>query len=158
MVKSALSGSFFRQHMISIVMALLLFTTAHFFLAGYDRYVTVREKVEILTWKAGVLKQQKTDVDRKRRILSRVGNFINKGVSLGLEKNKWAVYDVNIEEPFTFPELEHLLGQCTNSSSYYFKPAKFHVKLPPSHPPDSPSNKGGDMLLTLKGTFLVRHR
>jgi len=98
----------------------------------------------------------------------RVNNFINHARSLGLEKHRWAWYDVNIEEPVSFPEAEKILMQTTNTSSYYFKPVTLHVtkkiesdkkaetKKPPSTSADSPETKKGDILLKLRGAFLVK--
>ena len=100
----------------------------------------------------------------------RVNRFINLARSLGLEKDKWAYYDVNIQEPVSFQEAEKILRQTTNSSSYYFKPATLHVttKIEPDKKAtqkkqsatsaDSPETKEGDILLTLRGGFLVKQK
>ena len=84
---------------------------------------------------------------------------------MGLEENRWAVYDINIEEPVTFSEMEQILNQCANSSAYYFKPIIFHAKtmkkldkekMKKAISVNSEDAKQGDMLLTLKGVFYVR--
>jgi hypothetical protein len=87
-----------------------------------------------------------------------------------VERDRWAYYDVNIEEPVAFADAEQILGQTANSSSYYFKPIMLHVKAnigpdakaPPKRASavsgDSPDTKTGDVLLTLKGAFVVNRR
>ncbi len=109
-------------------------------------------------------------MERKERILERINNFVDKARSLGLERERWAFYDVNIQEPITFPEVEKILAQTANSSSYYFKPLTLHVKTkiksdngakqkkPPSTSADSPETKEGDILLTLRGAFVVKQK
>jgi len=144
--------------------------SAHFFLTAYNRYILNQEKLKVLTRQVRLLKQQQREVERKESIMVRVNNFINRARSLGLEKERWAFYDVNIEEPVSFPDAENILTQTANSSSYYFKPMTFHVKTeiesetkakqkrPPSTSADSPETKKGDILLTLRGAFVVKQK
>ena len=103
-------------------MAAFFLIAAYFFLTAYNRYAIRQEKKEVLTVRVRILKQQKRETERKKRIISRVNDFINRARSLGLEKNRWSVYDINIDEPVTFFEMEQILEQCENSSVYYFKP------------------------------------
>lgn len=97
-----------------------------------------------------------------------MNRFVNRASSLKLERDKWAYYDVNIDEAVSFPEAEEILGQTANSSSYYFKPVMLHVKTKmesndkagrdkqTATSADSPETKKGDVFLTLKGTFVVK--
>ena len=97
-----------------------------------------------------------------------MNSFVNRASSLELERDKWAYYDVNIEEAVSFPEAEEILRQTTNSLSYYFKPVMLHVKTKSESnakagpdkrtatSADSPETKKGDVFLTLKGTFVVK--
>lgn len=118
-----------------------------------------------------LLKQQKREAQRKWRILTRVNTFVDKASSLGLVGKKWDTYDVNIQEPVTFFEMEQILNQCLNSPSYYFKPIALHANISPesdghesdekiekktSSSADSPERKEGDLMLTLRGAFIVR--
>jgi len=144
--------------------------SAYFFLTAYNRYILNREKFKVLTKQIRLLKQQQREMKRKESIMVRVNNLINRARSLGLEKERWAFYDVNIEEPVSFPDAEKILTQTANSSSYYFKPVTLHVKTktesdekaktpkPPSTSADSPETKKGDILLTLRGCFLVKQK
>jgi hypothetical protein len=159
-----------RQHIISAGLAIFFFIAAHFFLTAYNIYILSQEKITVLNRQVQLLIKQQGELERKERIMVRVNRFINRAKSLGLVKDKWAYYDVNIQEPVSFQEAEKILQQTTNSSSYYFKPVTLHVKTkiepdkkatqkkPPSISADSPETKEGDILLTLRGGFLVKQR
>jgi hypothetical protein len=148
-----------------VVLAIFFFIAAHFFLTTYNRYFINRKKAEVLTLQARLLKQQKNEAELKKHSIFRANNFIDRARSLGLEENGWAVYDINIEEPVTFSEMEQILNQCANSSAYYFKPIIFYAKtvreldkekMKKAISVNSEDTKQGDMLLTLKGVFYVR--
>ena len=159
-----------RQHIISAVLVVFFFIAAHFFLKAYNTNILSQEKITILNRQVQLLINQQRELERKKRIMVRVNRFINRAQSLGLEKDKWAYYDVNIQEPVSFQDAEKILQQTTNSSSYYFKPVTLYVttniepdkkatqKKPPSISADSPETKEGDILLTLRGGFLVKQR
>jgi len=159
-----------RQHIISAGLAIFFFIAAHFFLTAYNTYILSQDKITLLNSQVQLLINQQRELERKERIIVRVNRFINRARSLGLEKDKWAYYDVNIQEPVSFQDAEKILQQTTNSSSYYFKPVTLHVttniepdkkdtqKKSPSISADSPETKEGDILLTLRGGFLVKQR
>ena len=151
---------------ISVGLAIFFFIAAHFFLTTYNRYFINRKKAEVLTVQARLLKQQKNEAELKKHGIFRAKNFIDRAKSLGLEENRWAVYDINIEEPVTFSEMEQILNQCANSSAYYFKPIIFYAKktvqesdkerMKKAISVNAHETKQRDMLLTLKGVFYVR--
>lgn len=131
----------------------------------YNRYFINRKKAEVLTVQARLQKQQKNEAELKKNDIFRANNFIDRARSLGLEENRWAVYDINIEEPVTFSEMEQILNQCDNSSGYYFKPIIFYAKtvqeldkekMKKAISVNAKETKQRDMLLTLKGIFYVR--
>ncbi len=113
-------------------------------------------------------RQQQSETKHKKQIFLQVKTFLEQAKSLKLEKENWSVYDINITGPVTFLELSQILNQCTNTTSFYFKPITFHVKsaekpekdinkkIPPSKQTDSSETKTGDILLTLRGAFIVR--
>ena len=141
-------------------------------------------KKEILAVRLRVIKQQKKEAERKVRILAKLNDFVHRARSLGLEESGWDFYEVYIDEPVTFFELEQMLNQCTNSPAYYFKPVSLHAKAGPGAKPDNRTRpeftsnieeksvvdkktapvtpagsreaQKGDVLLTLKGAFVVR--
>ncbi len=142
----------------------------HFFIQTYRQFIHTREKVEALTVRTRVMEQQRAELENKNRVLSRVSGYMAKVKSLGLEKGGWTVFDVNVEAPVTFGTMEHILNQCTNSASYYFKPVSLRIRTALASDEKtsghaefthtSPSNEGekGDGLLMIKGAFIARNK
>ena len=142
----------------------------HFFIQTYRQFIHTSEKVEALTVRARVMEQQKAELENKKRVLSRVSSYMTKVKSLGLEKSRWTVFDVNVETPVTFATMEQILNQCTNSTSYYFKPVSLRIRTALAQDggipgqaeftPASPVNEGGisDGLLIIKGAFIARNK
>ena len=116
------------------------------------------------------MEEQKIQLERKKRILYRVKKFIDTADALGLEESRWATYEVNIAQGVEFYEMEQIVNQCINTPSYYFRPVLLHVKTNGesdnneiSEKPDLKSSEFsedqvGDVLLTLNGAFVVRHK
>lgn len=141
-----------------------------FSLSAYNRYLVSLEKEKDMTVRLKLMGEQKIQIERKRRILCRVKNFIDKADALGLEENKWATYEVNIAQGVTFFEMEQIVNQCVNTPSYYFMPGSLHVKTNVESDNNRIQNKHdlksskfyedqvGDVLLTLNGAFVVRHK
>ncbi len=124
-----------------------------------------------MTLQLKLLKQQQNEIRRKEKILYQVEDFVRNAKALGLEETRWSFYNVNIQEPVTFTEMEQILDQCANSSSYYFKPDLLHVRLvsdsdlkpektkaSSSSSAESLDTKVPDIHLTLRGSFIVRHK
>jgi len=115
----------------------------------------------MLKKKANLLRLQKKEVERKNRILLKVGRFIDKAGTMGLEPKKWSVYDVNIQDTVSFPEMKKILEQCTNSRAAYYKPISLHIKAVASDEVRktgrSSEDRKGDLLITLNGKFVARH-
>lgn len=158
-----------KSYITTAIVAVFFLISAYFFLTAHNNYITSQKKLKVSTREARLLKHQKREMERKKKIMIRVSNFVNRAISSGLEKNRWAYYNVEIEQPATFPEVEQILLQTASTSSYYFKPMILHIKTniesnkntapdkSSSTSADSKSIKGGDVLLTLKGTFVIRH-
>ena len=116
------------------------------------------------------MEEEKIKIEQKRRILNRVKKFADKADALGLEKGRWATYEVNIAQGIAFFEMEQILNQCVNTSSYYYKPVSLHIKTngesdnneiekkPDSKSVESSEDMVGDVILTLNGAFVVRHK
>ncbi len=156
-----------KQKIIAAGLALILIVTAHFFMTAYDVYVMDRDTLKILTDQLEGLEGREEEQGRKKHILERVDNFVIRAGSLGLARNQWSYYDVNIEEAISFKGAEQILRQTANSPSYYFKPDKVYIKTKYdvgdegdqsneiSPPTGTEQMEDGDILLTLKGTFIV---
>jgi len=116
------------------------------------------------------MEDQKIQLERKRRILLRVKNFIDKADKLGLQESRWATYEVNIAQGIAFFEMEQIVNQCVNTPSYYFRPVSLHIKTngesdnnefqekPGLKSTESSEDQMGDAILTLNGAFVVRHK
>ncbi|OQY14512.1 MAG: hypothetical protein B6I30_00320 [Desulfobacteraceae bacterium 4572_187] len=160
----------FRSNITTGILAVLFFVTVVFSLSAYNRYLAGREKVETLTVRLRLMEEQKIQLERKRRILLRVKKFIDKADALGLEESRWATYEVNIAQGIAFFEMEQIVNQCVNTPSYYFRPVSLHTKIngesdnnenqgkPDLKTTESLEDQVGDVILTLKGAFVVRHK
>ena len=117
------------------------------------------------------MEEEKIKLEKKGRILLRVKKFIDKADTLGLAESRWAKYEVNIAQGSAFYELEQIINQCVNTPSYYFKPVSLHIKTN-NGSADNNEDTGkeglksveisedqvGDVILTLNGAFVVRHK
>ena len=158
----------FRSCVMTGFLVLLLLIGGRFFLTGYKRYVVNQDKKSALTRRANFLNQQQSDRKQKMHNILRVSRFVNNAKLLGLEKRRWAVYNVDIQDAVTFTEMKKNLMQCSNSASRYFRPVSFHIKSLKATDNNagignknetsemSFKNKTGDILMTLKGAFVVR--
>jgi len=151
-------------------MAILFGFAVNLYLHSYNRHKSLEQKIDTLTCRLTALNQQKNELKRKTRILTRIRRFVEKAQQVGLEKSNWAVYDVNIEEPVSYAQLDQILGQCVNTGSFYFKPAYFHAALlsekekktiardSSSDSADSHFTIHSDLMLSLKGAFIIKNK
>ncbi len=158
----------FRSCVMTGLIVMLLLIGGRFFLTGYKRYVVNQDKKAVLTCRANLLNQQQSDRKQKMHNILRVNRFVNNAKLLGLEKRRWAVYNVDIQDAVTFTEMKKVLMQCSNATFRYFRPVSFHIKsLKATHNNAGIGNKyetsgmtfenkTGDILMTLKGAFIVR--
>ena len=155
---------------MAVALALFFSLSAYFFLTAHKKYALNQETLRATVSQAQLLTAHQKELARKEGILKRIHKFVDGARSAGVEKDKWAYYDVNIEEPVPFEEAEQILGQTANSSSYYFKPITLEIKTkiqPDAKVPstkaaaasgDSSETKTGDILLNLKGSFVVNRQ
>jgi hypothetical protein len=140
---------------------------AFFFVKTYDQYSARQEKALALAIKFKALESQKIEMARRSRTLLAVKRFMDRAHDLGLEKDRWIYYDVNIQEPVSFPEMEQILNQCNNSTAAYYKPISLQIKKmtsdrvqatdrATSRSASSSSAAKTDLLITLSGKFLAR--
>ncbi|MCD6153128.1 MAG: hypothetical protein J7J07_04370 [Syntrophobacterales bacterium] len=160
-----------RHHITTAIVAIFFCISAYSFLTVHNNYALRNEKLKALTGEARLLEHNQGEINRKKVLMNRVGTFVNLAVSSGLEKSKWAFYDVDIEDIFTFPEAERIISQTASTASYYFKPVMLHMKTDMESyketikdktfrgkSADSKLKRQGDVLLKLKGTFVVRRK
>ena len=153
--------------MISIILLIIFAATTNWFLKAYNRYALQQAKISALQGRLGFMKQQQMEMKRKISLIADVNRFVNRARSLGLEKNRWSAYVVNLQEMVSFKELEQVVNQCVNSSTAYFEPELLHINWLNA---DSREGSGdtrpatvptagqptGDLMVTLKGKFVVR--
>ncbi|MEA3436996.1 MAG: hypothetical protein U9R43_11065 [Thermodesulfobacteriota bacterium] len=116
------------------------------------------------------MEEQKIRLEQKRRVLSRVKKFVDTADALGLAESRWATYEVNIAQGIAFFEMEQIVNQCVNTPSYYFRPVSLHIKTngesdnneisgkPGLKSTEISEDQVGDIILTLNGAFVVRHK
>jgi hypothetical protein len=149
--------------MTGFLMVLCLLA-GRFFFSGYQRYVVNQDKKAVMIRQANLLNQRQIGREQKRQNILRVNRFVNNAELLGLVQKKWALYHVNIQDSVTFTEMKKLLTQCSNGDSHYFKPVSFHVKsiTATGDKEEAPGmtfqNQTGDILMTLKGAFVVKNK
>jgi len=149
----------YRPLIIAGLLGLCFFWTGYFSLGAYNRYASLCERQAHLSRQQQLLLQKKEEIVRKNQILSQVQNFLERAKSLGLEKEKWAVYEVNVQEAMSFAEAEQVLSQCAYSSFAYYVPALLEIKAVDSLKTNLPgAQKKGDLFITLRGRFVARQK
>ena len=154
----------FRSCFMTGLLAVLCLMAGRYFLTGYKVYAEHKEKRAMLVRQVKWLNQLQSERKQQLHSILRINNFVNNAKLLGLEENKWAVYNVDIQDTVTFAEMKTILKQCSNVESHYFKPVSFHIKsLKATGDTDKTSerifeNKAGDILMTLKGAFVVKNQ
>ncbi|MBN2514955.1 MAG: hypothetical protein JXC33_02865 [Deltaproteobacteria bacterium] len=159
----------FRSYIVTGILAVFFLLSACVFFTVFNNYSSDHKKLQALKGELRVIMIQQKELKRKKRIVTRVANFVKRATSYGLEKDRWTYYDVEIEEPMTFHKAEQILSQTLSTSSYFYKPMVLHMntdittyKKPEQNQPsgrsaDSKSIDGQDVVVKLKGAFLVQH-
>ena len=158
----------FRSHIATGILAIFFLVSTYVFFTVFNDYSSDHKKLQALKSELRLIMIQQKELKRKKRIVTRVANFVKRAKSYGLEKDRWTYYDVEIEGPMTFHKAEQILSQTLNTSSYFYKPMALHMntditsyKKPgqdqPTRPSaDSKSVDGQDAIVKLKGAFLVQ--
>ena len=154
----------FRSSITTGLLVMLCLSVGHIFLSGYQRYVFNQDKKSVLIRKAERLNHQQIDREQKWQNILQVNRFVKNAQMLGLVRKKWSVYHVDIQDSVMFSDMKSLLIQCTNGDSHYFKPISFHIKSTKAMGDKekvsgiSSQNQKGDILMTLKGAFMVKNK
>jgi hypothetical protein len=150
--------------MMTGLLVVLCLPAGRYFLSGYQRYIINQDKKAVLIRQAELLNQRRIERDQKWQNILKVNRFVKSAELLGLVRKKWAVYHVDIQDSVTFIEMKKLLAQCTNGESHYFKPISFHIKSIKAIGNKEKSsgmtaqNQKGDILMMLKGAFVVKNK
>jgi hypothetical protein len=161
---------FIKPHGIALCLAIVFVVAAHFVLVAYGEYTSRRTEVAAMTARVQQLQRQKAELERKKRTLMKVNKFMAEVRALRLDKEDWAFYRVNVQEPVTFHETQQIVGQTTHSPGYYFKPSRLTMRTsqvtdtdaadgsPAEVAPATEGLESGDILLKLSGAFVARHK
>jgi hypothetical protein len=160
----------FRSYIVSIIVAALFVATACFFLNSLGRYRQLNARLRHSERDLRILVRQRQEAEKKSQILAKTKAFLEKAHALGFDKTRWDTYEVEIKEGVSFSEAREMIAQTGSAGPYYFIPVYLHMtrNLPGMEAPpgaeksrqsdDGSGEKNGDLMLDLKGTFLVRAR
>ena len=155
--------------MTGAALAILLFVAVQFFISAFNEHAQKERDLEDLDCQVRWFEENRREQAQKRRALAQVKEFIHRARTFGLERHHWEHYDVNIEERLYFHEAKRILTQTATSGSCYFHPISLDIKkikdpaTMKSGQAGTTANSGkdkqqGDLLLSLKGTFVVKQR
>ena len=149
----------YRPLIIAGLLGFSFFWAGYYALNAYSRYDSLRERQAQLIRQQRLLQQKKAEIVRQNQILDQVQDFLERAKSLGLEKENWAVYQVNVQDAMSFADAEQVLSQCAYSTFAYYVPALLEIKTIDSLKTDSPGDqKKGDLYITLRGRFVARQQ
>ena len=149
----------YRPLIIAGLLGFSFFWAGYYALNAYSRYDSLRERRAHLARQQRLLLQKNEEIIRKNQILSQVQEFLDRAKSLGLEKEKWAVYEVNVEDAMSFADAQQVLSQCEYSTFAYYVPALLEIKTTNSLKTDSTgARKKGDLFIALRGRFVARQQ
>ncbi|RLB34803.1 MAG: hypothetical protein DRH12_17140 [Deltaproteobacteria bacterium] len=162
-----------RYFITSLVLCVILVFGSIALSKSYGKWNQLKKTMIAARRDQAWLESIKKEIVRAQRLVNRVNKFAEEAKVLGLTPEAWKIYDVDIQEKVSFPQLVEILQQTTTGLNYYFEP--FNLYLTKSEPdkegkakaPDaaleeqqSPQHGGevteGDMYLRLKGNFIVR--
>ena len=135
----------------------------------YNDYNINTKKIALLRGQELAVKNQIKMLAQKKALLESVTRFTDQADELGLTKNQWDKFFVNLEnESLSFLKANTLLAQTSNSRHYYFKPDFLRIntgdiknnelsEAGTSVIPES-NHTLSDLTISLRGHFLVKRR
>jgi hypothetical protein len=153
------------------LIAVLFAVSSHFGVEAYFQARQLEDRVAFMSAHTRLLKQQMGELEQKLRIVQRVDDFVGHARELQLTPDRWARYDVQVQDALSFRELSQMIEQCVHNKDFYYLPLSFHVatrkardaaaaaapelKVNPSSA-DATDKPPADLVLSLKGAFFVR--
>lgn len=159
-----------KRYILSISLAIILVVAAFLFFGSYGRYHQLHARLTRSERELRQLSRHQREIEAKARILEKAKAFVNRARALGLVRERWDRYEVEMKEPVTFVEAGKILSQTGSAGSYYFIPVSLRMTRKLSDKKEARSglksegantasgDKNGDLFMDLKGTFLVRSR
>jgi len=153
-------------------MAIIFIVSCHLFLNAYTGHYIAMENLKALKVQERFFKLRISELTHKNIIIETADMFVKKVESIGLTKDKWDNFSVNLSEaPLTFEQFKKIIDQTANSDYYYFKPEFVHLNLldaktgqaslialsqSGSEDADPSSLKDKNLIVSLTGSFLIR--
>ena len=149
-----------------------LLVTGHYAFRAYAGARQLQSQAEVLAVRTRTMRHQIGELEQKVRMFRRVEHFVKKAEEKGLTPEKWATYEVSIQDAVTFRELAQIVEQCAHNRNLYYRPIAFHAVVDQKKEMVPGDGHGmapvvlneadqddvqSDLALALKGTFLVRH-
>ena len=163
----------FKPHIFSGAVVIFFMVSCYFFLNAYTGFRTTRDNLNVLRGQEQFYKNRIAELNKKNKIIDTAETFVRQVENMGLTKDRWDSFSVNLSnEPSTFFQCQKIIEQTANSKYYYFKPEFLHIKIPPdknekdtvsslisaptSETADAMEGLDSDVIVTLKGFFLIR--
>ncbi len=108
-----------------------------------------------------LLNLQHDELVRQSALLDRADRFARRARALGLQRENWTSYDVNVQSPLSYEAAQEMIYQCSDSDLAYFWPISLEIKAPEKEQGGRPhvatSGAGAtDVILSVKGRFVAR--
>ena len=160
-----------RSPITTLLSAIVFLVAAVAFWGAFGAYGGRTGKLETLQVRSRIVARHQQKFAQQQRSIDQLNGFVSDANRLGLDPENWETYDVHIQEVVSFSEMKRIVNQCVNTSAYYFKPvsleAKQRIRNPKKilvRPADTaieekaPDADEGDILLNLRGTFVVKQK
>ena len=160
-----------RSPITTLLSAIIFVVAAVAFWGSFGTYRSQTRKMETLQVRGGIMARHQQKFEQQQQVINQLNGFVGEANRSGLDPQNWETYDVHIQEVVSFSEMKRIVNQCVNTSAYYFKPvsleAKQRIQNPKKilvRPADTPleetypDSDEGDILLNLRGTFVVRQK
>lgn len=159
-----------KHQILAVFAACAVVAASFYFKSARDHYLAAGEQTDQARRELSMTAARGKEIEDQRRLWHRVKRFVDRAKALGLEPGRWDRYEVIVEEPLTFQEAQDILDQAVSGASYLFHPISLEARKEKVEAAveaktgkandasgDSP-RKEGDLILSLRGAFLVRER
>jgi len=150
--------------MFTVLLAVVLCASAYGFLSAYALKTIRQEQLAARQNHLRLLNRQRLELARQAAALNQAARFVARAQELGLQRNDWAFYDVNVQAPLEYEAAQEIIAQCSDSSAAYFWPLSLELKVPEQQqgktaaPSQTAMGGPADVQLMVKGRFVARQR
>ena len=161
-------GGFIKKHWYMWMLAAGSLAAFHLYLVQHQQRLLTENHLEALSVRQRFLSHQVAERVRQNQIIANVNQFVERAQRLGLTRDRWSVYEVDLNEALTFGQLAQILDVCINTPAYYFTPINMRLRVgentdgqatDPTVATGKNAQAGeGDVLLSLTGAFYARQQ